>query len=801
LVDPVDELLGSFGQTSSIGDVVEQINPDGSVSTSSLPLNRLDRYKRGGNYGTAPYRPMEGAIMLPARGSDGSWRNPDGTPRTVKLDPSTIVFTREPANGERGFPENVTLGQYAQELMDKHKTEVITDAALQAAHKQGLLQAASENDGAYAYLRRLKGLDARLANEYATPEYENIPIYSTNDGQLFRVGHQYNRNWDAIASELLEHLGPDSTGKVFSLDNLRKRNDVRIIGQPRLQQAIESGFQLGDPDDRGVTKFTRPDQTGGILIPELRTAMGANAGFTDQQTGRYIVVDDREMDKYQTAYGPGQFLDPGTRAWLKKQTDLPNAALTLPEVVQQLAGQADGPSTAPVSGAPVIDALRLAREKGVDLPATAVLPTRAAAWTETGPTYRGGDHFQVFGQGPMSDWAALGQRRNESYSTTQEQLLQDALVSARNADVAVQSAMPGMGQYFTGEPARGRFSQGRSRQPDPTSTYAAFSGAAGGSPSRNRELRDALVKATMPTRQALGISGASEPGATGRISDWEQKNASQRDERLAALAQPFVEGEGRRRGANKSAYQAMNQLLEQARTRRFNRLEAEDLALDREYDQSGLFDDITRPLIPAAESGRIYGVTEDAAFEPEVINTRSELAEYDSSQSRFGTGYQVIETGNPVARPPAAAGVSRASTVGPAITQAAKAAGDAARARQALDYEDYQKDLNTLRYYQQEKAANARLNRKLEQVFSGGPAGVEQFALPINQYATAPVRGDYQAFRDYMWRAGQSAAEERGGTWQMVPGEVPGERVNRFVRPPARTRALQSLASQLQLFG
>lgn len=443
-----------------------------------------------------PYRPYAGPVVVPVRDQTGSWfsvvTDPATgerrrEPNTLALDPAMVLWTEEPADGERGFPREVNLGQYAETLKERFKTQAMGEEQLAALESQGLFRRAvgEESDGRLGVLQRVKqqpqfdispaeaamlrprrsdSQNTRLIepstgrvlplNERsaAATEYEEVPVYPSDREGMVRVGGRFNRDYDAISDYLLTAVeNATSTSIRGSVDPVLQvqrsyQPPERMVSAVRLQQAVEQqGIQLSEPDSRGVIQFTRPDGTGGALIPEMRVARGG--GFTEEPTGRFIKVDASELNRASMS-GPGQFLDPGTRGWLKKQTDIPGADMTLPGVIDALAGQADGPAVMPNADIAVV---RTARERGVPLEQLAKTPTQRAA-------------------------------------------LAAAALSMSNNPVEVQLPLPGMSDRealaarLTGLPVLDSFGQPLTfdRAPQPGSLYTAFPG------SQMREVRKQL---------------------------------------------------------------------------------------------------------------------------------------------------------------------------------------------------------------------------------------------------------------------------------------------------------------------
>lgn len=435
---------------------------------------------------TAPERPYAGPVVVPVRDPAGSWfsvaTNPATGERrrvanTLALDPAMVLWTEEPPDGERGFPREVNLGQYAETLKDRYRTPAMAERDLDALAAQGVFTPAGEAapDGRLGTLRRVKQQPqydisageaallqprtsasesarliapsaARVAplNERsaAAIQYEEVPVYPSDIAGMVRIGNRFNRNYEAIADDLLTAV-ENATGESIrsSVDPILQvqrsyQRPERMVSAVRLQQAVEQqGIQLSEPDSRGVIRFTRPDGTGGALVPEVRAARGG--GFTEEPTGRFIKVDASELERASMA-GPGQFLDPGTRKWLRRQTDIPGADMTLPDVIDALAGQADGPARMPNVDAVVVQA---ARQAGI----------------------------------PLEDLAG---------NTTQLEALETAARTLQANPVAAQLPLPGMpprellAGRLSGAPITLRPGQPLtfSRQPDPTSLYAAFPG-------------------------------------------------------------------------------------------------------------------------------------------------------------------------------------------------------------------------------------------------------------------------------------------------------------------------------------
>jgi hypothetical protein len=354
-------------------------------------------------------------IRAPVKGADGKWRNADGTRREMVIDPAAPtgeMQVQDPNTGEwRGYNpampgfdtrandvRELTLGQVAQRAMKEAETRVIGHEGLENAMGAGRFQPleAPGPGGEVGYLRVSRVVRppaVTAANAQASPEakirptqrregvqmsYEMVPVYETtslgSDGlPLYRVARSADdsvghlpRDVNQVAAEIRSLL-PDTGATVTSgIESVQANRKLPRITPVRLNEAVNKrGFQLGEADPAtGAVPFTRPDGSGGLLVPEVILKKGDR--LTNVPTGRYVVATEADLAPRGSLYGPGPLLEPGTRAWLEKQRDLNPEGLSVWDVVGNLRASG-GAQPVDVDGRRLV--AQLAAREGIPLEA------------------------------------------------------------------------------------------------------------------------------------------------------------------------------------------------------------------------------------------------------------------------------------------------------------------------------------------------------------------------------------------------------------------------------------------------
>jgi hypothetical protein len=392
--DPVVALLGpefavpdDLQRYKTIGGGGERVRPDPAAKRRTKgPIRNVfpDQPQQEPLGGPPAYA----VVDLPTRSAKGKWRGADGQPLSTRIDPSTptgITQYKDPDSGEwlpqgrniasyrdEGFEvRDLTLGQAAKEARLENRTPVVSEQALRhAMTPEGGSRfkpaSAGNSEGVAGYL--LKTTLDRRGRGRAAARQEAVPVYATDsvaeDGQrLFRVGGRYPNDADASSAQMRELIPGAGTAEANPLDLVQRNKNLTRVTPVRLQEAVGKGFQIGAPDpETGAMPFQRPDGSSGLLVPEQ--IMGKGGVPTGQVSPRFIVVDEGKMPSGEVAYGPGAFLDPGSRAWIEKQADLNPDGVSFWSAMDDIIA-AGGTEPSQVRGREVV--ARLARERGLGL--------------------------------------------------------------------------------------------------------------------------------------------------------------------------------------------------------------------------------------------------------------------------------------------------------------------------------------------------------------------------------------------------------------------------------------------------
>ncbi len=425
-VPPVDKATALLGDAFATPEDLQRYDRNdrgrGSWETSSGDPFTAAKDRKG----QRPWAPFA-TVDVPARTPAGSWRGPDGQVNTVRIDPTQQVgmVTLDPDARHASDRERpLSLGTLAEQLMDEYETPMIGPDALAAAARTGrFISAASPQEGGpIGTLRRLTS--AAVPGERALPvlkspgaqqetprrrmRYEEVPVYANDKG--FRLGQNLPRDYEAIRQELAAAAGGVGQVDVDPIAALQSSRRNQYVTPAALQRGVAAGFQVSEPNPQtGVMSFSRPDGSGGYLIPEKVLAAGDVP--TNTFTGRYIVATPEAMTRTQRSYGPGPLLPGGAeRSWQAKQADL--GGMELSTFLQELrqGGLSEGPER-------LTDTARLvaqvARDQGVPLAALA-----RSASTIPGPVPSG--------------------------STRLQELVEAAQLLSNQAAIPVQGVIPGM---------------------------------------------------------------------------------------------------------------------------------------------------------------------------------------------------------------------------------------------------------------------------------------------------------------------------------------------------------------------
>ena len=346
--------------------------------------------------------PAYAVVDLPTRSAKGKWRGSDGQPLSTRVDPSAptdIAQYKDPDSGEwlpqgrkiesyrdEGFEtRNLTLGQAAKEARLANRTPVMSADALEyAMSPEGgsrFVPVLEENEQGVAGWLRTTELE-RSGRGQARPRHQMVPVYATDsvaeDGQpLFRVGQKMPGNADAVSAEMRELIPGAGTTEANPLDLVQRNSKLTRITPVRLQSAIEQGFQVGAPDPQtGAMPFQRPDGSSGLLVPEQ--VLGKGGVSTGKISPRFIVVDEGKMPSGEITYGPGAFLEPTTRAWIEKQSDLNPDGVSYWSAMDDIIA-AGGTEPAQVRGKEIV--AQVMRQRGL-----APSDLRSESWLPQGET-------------------------------------------------------------------------------------------------------------------------------------------------------------------------------------------------------------------------------------------------------------------------------------------------------------------------------------------------------------------------------------------------------------------------------
>lgn len=414
--------------------------------------------------------PAYAVVDLPSRDSKGNVRGQDGKPLNTRVDPSApsgILEYREPDSGEwlpqqRGViyddeafeVRDLSIGQAARRFRDESRTAVISADALEyAMSPEGgsrfmPAEEYPENnpDGVAGWLRTTTFDRSGRSDAYwqradrdvasvqqrsvAKPRYQMTPIYATDsvteDGQaLFRKGNRYPNDANAISAKMRELIPGAGTAQSDPLEQVQRNNRLARITPVRLQAAIESGFQVSEADPQtGVMQFQRPDGSSGLLVPEQ--ILGKGGKPSGQLSPRFIVVDEDKMPSGETAYGPGAFLDGGSRAWFEKQSDLNPDGVSFWSAMEDLQA-AGGTQPTQVRGREIV--AQALRERGLDPSALGI--SSASQLADLGDAMRSIENRPVVAEQPVIAGMAPRGRRTipglQARSATPAQRAMDAL--------------------------------------------------------------------------------------------------------------------------------------------------------------------------------------------------------------------------------------------------------------------------------------------------------------------------------------------------------------------------------------
>lgn len=330
-----------------------------------------------------------------------------GEPLITRIDPTVLTGEIRVSNADQLHPNEwpVTLGQKVQELLNEHKTPVVSREGLTQAFRDGRFIAPGEGapENLVGFLRRTVAVPVRegaedgplpvaagkIAPRQKAPRVvmrqEEVPIYRfksfNSDGEgefrkdVFRVGNPLNRNLDQVVQGVLD-TGVLDAGTIDPITALQRQSRGPFMTQVDINRAVQAGASElpADENPYGVKVLDIPGQGPVALVPEVVTRGGQRV-LRDGQTiptGRHMAVPMSELDAKGIAYGPALALDPGSRRWIAspRAADLNPDGMDTADVLRELAAGSQIKDTGSLGNAPEL-VVQLAREKGIPLEALA----------------------------------------------------------------------------------------------------------------------------------------------------------------------------------------------------------------------------------------------------------------------------------------------------------------------------------------------------------------------------------------------------------------------------------------------
>lgn len=186
-----------------------------------------------------------GVVQMPAINNRGQWRDGQGRPLMVTVDPSAVVEVRT-ANPDATYTadqtEEVTLGQRVRESREANRTPVMTASRLNELMKQGRA-------------RRTSGGEGTAVGEVDRYDIEDRGIYRAPDGQTYVAPAPAGQGFEPPADHVLvgvkRAVPVQRTETIYAPVDRFKDPVTTTVQQPDgllgVQEAQERLYRIGNP--------------------------------------------------------------------------------------------------------------------------------------------------------------------------------------------------------------------------------------------------------------------------------------------------------------------------------------------------------------------------------------------------------------------------------------------------------------------------------------------------------------------------------------------------------------------------
>lgn len=233
------DYLRGLARDYDTADLSANANVSRGDFTSEDPT--LSRLLSNSTAQPSPY----GVVQMPAINNRGQWRDGQGRPLMVTVDPSAVVEVRT-ANPDATFSseqtEEVTLGQRVRESREANRTPVMTASRLNELMKQGRA-------------RRTSGGEGTAVGEVDRYDIEDRGIYRAPDGQTYVAPAPAGQGFEPPADHVLvgvkRAVPVQRTETIYAPVDRFKDPVTTTVQQPDgllgVQEAQERLYRIGNP--------------------------------------------------------------------------------------------------------------------------------------------------------------------------------------------------------------------------------------------------------------------------------------------------------------------------------------------------------------------------------------------------------------------------------------------------------------------------------------------------------------------------------------------------------------------------